>query len=189
MTTLRKSAFLISAAALIGGCVTNPVNVLDNAIYETKCLGSDNKEQCVAQARAEAEASMARQRQNQNRTSSGKSYVDCKWFNYAATGPANVDLAYARAKATHRWRTYDERTKNGRDEWIDAGFRHSASPGAIYDMQDYAWFSPAELEGVWSSLKLVRTTKGTSLTARVCLYPNEVKYLSTIQKELKAIVR
>lgn len=181
----------ILALAVIGltGCATNPIDVLDSAIFEVKCAGADDKDTCISQSRMEADAAQQRRaaRASATGTASG---IDCNWHEYSTAGPANVDVAYARARSRHHWRTYNERTRNGNDEWIDDNFIHTASPGSMYNMRDYADFqSPNGDLYVWSRLVLARTKTGTELSASLCLYPKEVKYFSSLKKQLQAIVR
>lgn len=185
---VRLSAIVVTLVGL-SGCATNPLEVLDSAIFEVKCAGADDKEACIEQSRIEADAAQRRSaaRAKAAGVSSGD---DCTWHNYSTSGRTNVDVAYARARSRHGWRTYNERTKNGNDEWIDTNFIHTASPGAMYNMRDYAYFQSSKGSlHIWARLTLTRTNTGTDLSAALCLDPDETAYVATLDKQLRAIVK
>ncbi len=133
---------------------------------------------------------MARQRQGSVATSVRESGQNCQRQSFKVSGPANVDVAYARAKSRHGWRTAEEAT-DGAYLFPDDDFKHVVTPGAFYDLWDYPTFRTGRgvEETVFMRVTLMKAPRGTDLEANYCLDPGQLYANAEVKAQLRQIVQ
>ena len=191
MRSALPCAIATAIALTLSGCESMPTDghLLDPLIFGVKCAGAANPEACKTQSKAEADAYSAKQRGGVETAGSGGS-GQCNRQSFKVSGPANVDVAYARAKSRHGWRTADEAT-DGYFYGPGDDFKHVVTPGAFYDMVDYTSFRTRNGadETIFMQVALMKVPSGTDLAASYCLKPNQLYADSDVKAQLRQIVR
>lgn len=184
-------AIATAIALTLSGCESMPTDghLLDPLIFGVKCAGTANPEACKAQSKAEADAHSAKQSQASSGTSANGA-ENCAPRSVKVSGPVDVDIAYARAKSRHEWNTAEEAT-DGAYLFPADNFKHVATPGAFYDLVDYASFKTRRGadETIFMRITLMKAPRGTDLAASYCLKPNELYADADVKAQLRQIVR
>lgn len=163
-----------AAACLALAGPASAQNFLDDMIYSVKCAGADDKDACKAKAKQDFDDYQRRKQQGTGAAAADAAPAqDEKCRTVSASGPVDVDTAYARAVDTFGFQPLEEKTHHGQYKVVvDQGYKHVRTPGALYDLWDHlrlAWPARGKTVTFYGSARLMKNGSGSLVKARYCL--------------------